>query len=155
MMLGRPGALIYGVITVDALLAAESSQRQTYTETVAAVLLALLVYWLAHSYSEYADTRLRRGESLTPRGLLSAMTEEFAIALGAAGPLLALGISWAVGASLTTAVNFAIWTSAVAITVIEVAAAVRAGKTGRDLAAQSMVGALLGLGVIAMRLILH
>jgi len=55
----NPAGLIYGTIAVAALLAAESARRETYVETVGAVLITLLLYWLAHSYAGFTGERVR------------------------------------------------------------------------------------------------
>jgi hypothetical protein len=64
-------------------------------------------------------------------------------------------ISWLAGASLSAAVAAAIWADAGMIVVIEVVAGVRAELSGRALVIQSTVGALLGLLIIVLRLVLH
>jgi len=149
------GAAVYGTILVGALLAAESAVSETYAETIAAVLLALVIFWIAHAYSAFASWRLRQGEPVTVQGLLRAMSQESPLLIGAAVPLLALLIAGAAGARLTTAVNVAIWTSAAMIVVIEFVASRRSGSSGRALVFQTTVGALLGFLVIALKLILH
>ena len=63
-MLSDLSAAIYGLMTVGALLAAESANRETYVETVIAVAITMLVYWLAHSYAEFASERLTEGQPL-------------------------------------------------------------------------------------------
>lgn len=50
---------IYGTVAVGSVLAVESAQRESYLETVGAVLIALVLYWLAHSYGESASRRWR------------------------------------------------------------------------------------------------
>jgi hypothetical protein len=149
------GAAVYGTILVGALLAAESAVNETYAETILAVLIALLIFWIAHAYSAFASWRLRQGEPVTVQGLLRAMSQESPLLIGAAVPLLALLIAGAAGARLTTAVNVAIWTSAAMIVVIEFVASRRSGSSGRALVFQTAVGALLGFLVIALKLILH
>lgn len=154
-MLPNPGAAVYGTITVGALLAAESASRETYLETVAAVVVTLLVYWLAHSYSQVTEHRLEQGEPLTLEGLGHTLAHELVIIVGAAIPLVALLICWIAGARLSTAVTIAIWTSAGLILIIEVAAGLRAELKRRELAAQTAAGALFGLLVIVLRVLLH
>jgi hypothetical protein len=154
-MTPSPGALILGTITIGALLAAESAQRETYGETVGAVAIALVLYWLAHAYADFAARRLRENEPLELSGLLRAMASEVSILFGAAIPLLALLICWAAGAALTTAVTAAIWTSAAMILIIEVVSGVRSGETGHDLVLQTALGAVLGTLVIVLRVVLH
>jgi hypothetical protein len=149
------GAAVYGTILVGALLAAESAAHETYGETIVAVLLALLIYWIAHAYSAFASWRLRQGEPVTVHGLVRAMGQESPLLIGAAVPLVALLLAWAAGARLATAVNAAIWTSAAMIVAIEFVAGRRAGKSGQALVFQTMLGALLGVLVIGIKLILH
>jgi hypothetical protein len=154
-MPANPAAAVYGTITVGALLAGESAQRETYPRTLGAVAIALLLYWLAHSYASFAARRLLRGERLNLRGLAWMMAHELPILIGSAIPLVVLLIWWAAGAKLTGGVNAAIWTSAAMIVILELVAGLRARLFGRELFAQATLGALLGLLVIALKLVLH
>lgn len=154
-MFTNPGPLVYGTITVGALLDAESTRGENFPDTVGAVALAMVTYWLAHSYARLTADRLEAGKPLTFRIVGETMAHELAIITGAAVPLLAVVISWLAGASLTTAVNVAIWLSAVMILLIEAAAAVRARLEGVSLVVQIGVGALLGVLIIAVKLVLH
>jgi len=146
---------VYGTISVAALLAAESAMRESYPETVGAVVVTLLMYWLAHSYAELASERLQSGERLTLRSVARTMAGELTILIGAAVPLLAVVACWIAGASIETGVTVGVWTSAAMIVVLELAIGLNAELSGRELAAQVAIGALLGLLVIAVRLILH
>ncbi len=154
-MNNNPGGAVYGTITVGALLAAESSQRETYLETISAVILALVLYWIAHSYAGFAGGRLKEGERLTLGGLGRAMLHEVAILTGASMPLLALVLFDIAGASLSSAVTAGTWTAAAMVVVIEMVAGIRAELAGRELIGQTALGALLGCLVIAVHLILH
>lgn len=154
-MRSNPGGLVYGTITVGALLAAESAQRETYLETVGAVVIALVLYWLAHSYAEFTARRLRRSDPLTFGALAQTMAYELSILVSAAIPLLTLLVWWLVGARLASAVTAAIWAAAAMTMLIEVAAALRAKQSGRELVVQITFGLLLGALVIAMMLVLH
>ncbi|HEX4110007.1 MAG TPA: hypothetical protein VHX88_17865 [Solirubrobacteraceae bacterium] len=149
------GAAIYGAITVGALLAAESAKRETYGETVAAVGLALVLYWLAHGYAEFLSRRLQHGKRLTAIGLAETMWHELPILAGAALPLAAVLIAWAAGAGLGSAISAAVWIAGGTIVVIEIAAGVRAKLSGRELVLQALLGAALGVLVLALRLVLH
>jgi hypothetical protein len=151
----NPAGLVYGTITVGALLAAESAQRETYPETVGAVLLALLLYWLAHSYAEFTARRLRGSDELTLGGLAEALVHELWILAGAAIPLLTVLIWWLAGARLANAVTAAIWAAAAVTVILEVAAAVRTKRSGSELVLQAGLGLLLGLLVITIMLVLH
>jgi hypothetical protein len=154
-MLPNPGAVVYGMVAVGSLLAAESPKRETYAATVGAVEIALVAYSVAHAYSEFAEERLERSEGLSLRGFLRTMAEGLMIDVGAAIPLLLLLICWAAGVRLTIAVTAAIWTSIAMIVLVELLAGVRAHLSGRALLAQTAIGALFGLLVIALKLVLH
>ena len=154
-MAANPAGAVYGTIAVAALLAAESARRETYPKTVAAVVLTLLLYWLAHSYAESTGHRLQSAEKLTLAGLARTMASELSILIGASVPLLAVLIWWAAGAHLTSAVSAALWTAAVVVMVTEVVVGLRARLSGRELVIQTGLGALLGLLVIALRVLLH
>ena len=149
------GAAIYGLITVGALLAAESAGSETYAETIGAVVLTLLVYLLAHSYAEFASRRLERGEPIRLAELGRTLASQVPILFGAAVPLLVLLLEWAIGASLSTAVTVAVWTSEDMVAIVEIVAGVRAKQTGRDLVLQTLFGVVLGVLIIALRLLLH
>jgi hypothetical protein len=145
---------VYGTITVGALLAAESARRETYADTVGAVAIALLVYWLAHAYSEFTEHRLELQEPITLDGVARSLVHGLSIIAGASIPLLALLVAWVAGAALTSAVAAALWTAAAVIVVVELAAGVRARLSAGALIAQTAVGALFGLLVIALKLVL-
>jgi hypothetical protein len=151
----NPAGAVYGTIAVGALLAAESATRETYAETVGAVVITLVVYWLAHAYAQFTGRRLERGEPLALAALTRSLAHELAILAGAAIPLIPLIGWWIAGGKLADAVTAAIGTSAALIVVIELIAGIRAELSGRELLKQTSFGALLGLLVITLKLVLH
>jgi hypothetical protein len=147
--------LIYGTISVAALLAAESARSETYPKTVGAVAIIMILYWMAHSYSEYAAERMQEHEPFTYTGMIANATRELTVLIGAAVPFAMLVICWIVGASLTLAVAAASWASAAIVIATEIVIGVRANLTGRELVRQTVVGAILGLLIVALRVLLH
>jgi len=154
-MLSDLSAAIYGLMTVGALLAAESAGSETYAETVIAVVITMLVYLLAHSYAEFTSERLKDREPARLSAFGRIIGDQVWILFGAAVPLLALLVDWALGFSLDTAVITALITAAVVIMLLEVAAGLRAKQSGLELLWQTLFGALLGVLIIALRLVLH
>jgi hypothetical protein len=150
-----PAGLVYGTIAIGALLTAESAQSETYAKSVVAVVVTLLLYWLAYSYAEFTGQRLEKGEPFEFGELATAAVKELSVLIGASIPLFVLLIFWAAGARLATAVNAAIWTSAAMIVVIEFVVGLRASLTGRQLIMQTGFGAFLGLLVLTLRIVLH
>jgi hypothetical protein len=149
------GAGIYGLITVGALVAAESARHETYLETEIAVALAALVVWLAHSYAEFASWRVREGRGLSPQEFGRTMVRELPILVGASIPAVAVFVAWLAGADLSSGITVGLWAVAAAIVAVEILAGVRAELSGRDLLLQSALGAVLGLLVLALRFVLH
>jgi membrane protein YqaA with SNARE-associated domain len=147
--------VVYGTVVVGALLAAEAPERETYAETMASVLIALLVYWMAHSYAELTARRIAERGRLTAIALVDSMRHEAWIIFGASVPVLPLLIWWIAGGAITDAVSAAIWTSAGMIVVYELIAGIRAELTAKQMAVQIALGAMLGLLVIALKLVLH
>lgn len=154
-MPANPAGLVYGTIAVGALLAAESARRETYPRTVGAVVVTLVLYWLAYSYAELTARRLRKHERFTLDALARTAAHELSVLIGAALPLVVVLVLWVAGARLTVAVTAAIWTSALTIVAVEVVIGVRAHLPRRDLLRQTALGALLGLLLLALRVILH
>jgi hypothetical protein len=154
-MWAEPAGAVYGTISVGVLLAAESALKETYLATVVSVVITLLMYVLAHGYAGYAGERLQTEEPFSLSAFAESLVHEAWLLVGAGIPLIAVLIAWAVGASLDAAVTAAVWTSAAMVVAIELVAGVRAGETGRNLAAQTAVGAVLGALVIVLRLVLH
>jgi hypothetical protein len=151
----NPAGAIYGTITVGALLAAESARSEGFGDTIAAVALTMVLYWIAHAYATSAADRIRDETHLTVKGFADALVHQVPILGGAVVPLLALVIFGIAGATLSTAVTAAIWTAAAVIAAIETTAAMRAGAKGGELAVQIGVGVGLGLLVIAIKVVLH
>ena len=79
-----PGPLVYGTITVGAVLDAESTNLETFSETIAGVAIAMVVYWLAYSYAQVTADRVQKGQQLTLRLVVDKMAHEVSILTGAA-----------------------------------------------------------------------
>ncbi len=148
-----PSAAIYGVITIGALLAAESGRRETHLDTVASVIVAAGLYWLAHAYAGLLGRRLDGRERLTGGALLQALAHDWPLLRGASLPLGALLIAWLLGADQYTAISAALWSAVASLLALELVAGVRSRATRGELLLQAGVGLGMGLAIIALRLI--
>jgi hypothetical protein len=147
--------LVYGTILVATLLSAESAIRETYPKTVLGAVVALATYWLALTYARFTGERLEQSSRATVGGLAGAAVHELTVLYGAAVPFIALIGFWVGGASLNTAVIGAVYFADAAIIGAEVIIGVRAGLKGKALIAQAAIGGVLGVLVLALRLVLH
>lgn len=152
---GNAAGVVYGVITVGALMAAESGRHESYLDMFASALVATLLYWLAHAYADLLGRRLATGEALTARALGRALVHDWAIVRGAAIPLLALVIAWAVGASQEAGVTAALRTAVVTVVVLELIAGIRAKSTPGELLLKAGVGVAMGIAILAVKGILR
>jgi hypothetical protein len=151
----NPSGLVYGTIAVGAVLAAESTRRDTFGDTIGATVLVLALYWIAHAYARVTGDRLRTRQTLTARDFRRSLVREATIMKGAVLPVAVLLVLWAAGVSLTTAVTAGLWTSAVALAAFEMVTALRSHLGSAQTAVQVLVGSLLGAGILVVRLLLH
>ncbi len=143
------------MILIGALIAAESGVHNGYFDRVGSAVLALAIYWLAHSYATVLGRRLSQQEHLTMGALRRALVRDWAIVRGACIPLLTLVVCWIVGASQTTAVNAAVWAAVASLIAFELLAGLRAGSTPRELVLEGSVGIAMGVAILALKSLAH
>jgi hypothetical protein len=151
----NPAGVVYGVIAIGALLAAESGRHETYLDTVSSAFIATGLYWLGHAYAGALGRRLQGGETLTAATLRRALAHDWAIVRGAAIPVVALLVAWAAGAAQGTAVTAALWSAVAAVIAFEALAALRSRASLREVAVELAVGVALGSAILALRIILE
>ena len=95
-------------------------------------MIALWLYWLAHSYADVLGHRLQTHERLSIVALGRALRDEATILMGSALPLLALLLCWTFGVALSTGVEAALWTSVGSLIAFELVAGIRARSTPRS-----------------------
>jgi hypothetical protein len=147
--------LVYGTILVATLLSAESAVRETYVKTLVGALIALFTYWLALTYAGFTGERLEQKKEASLLLLGRAAVHELTVLYGAAIPMISLGIFWLAGASLETGVVWSVYVADATIIVAEIVIGVQAGLTGFALIGQVALGAVLGVLVLGLRLLLH
>jgi hypothetical protein len=147
-------AAVYGTIAVGVLLAAESKRQSSFPDLVAAIAIAMVLYWLAHSYASALGERLERRERLSLRLLWRRLAHERAIIEGASPPLVVLLIAWAAGATVGSAVTAALWTCAASVALLELLAGLRARLGVGELGLQVSTGLALGAAIVLLRVLL-
>jgi hypothetical protein len=151
----NPEGAVYGLVTVGALLAAESGLRETYPETVGSAAIAVVLYWFAHSYADVLGLRLSEQERFSWGELWQTFARDWVIAKGAGVPLLALLVAWGTGAGQETAVTAAVWTTVASLVAFELAAGVRSRAGPVELVLEALVGTTMGVAILALRALLH
>jgi hypothetical protein len=128
----NPSGVVYGIIVIGALLAAESGRHETYLDTLASAAIAAMLYWFAHAYAEVLGRRLTRHEHLSARTLARTLARDWAIVEGAALPL-----------AIASLVAF------------ELIAGIRSRASPRELALEGGAGAAMGIAILALKIVLH
>ncbi len=149
------GGAVYGAIMIGVLFAAEDSSHEGYPATIEAAAVVLVLYWLTNLYTHTLGIRLEKRQPLTLKLLWNSCLHELPIVEGALIPLVVLLIMWAAGLSLDAGITAALWTAAGTILVLEVVAGRRARHESRDVWVQTAAGALIGLALVGLKLVLH
>ncbi len=140
---------------IGVLLAAEDPRSEGYPETIVGATIVLVLYWLTSFYTHTLGARLQTREPLTKTLFWHGCLHELPIIEGAVVPVLVLLIAWVAGAAVTTGITAALWTVALGIVTLEVAAGWRARLRPQGLCFQAAAGAVMGLAIIALKLVLH
>jgi hypothetical protein len=146
---------VYGTITAGALLAAEAGRRGSLLRDVAAVVVTLCLYWLAHGYADAMAERLADGRRLSVSQLARHLAHASTFLRGAAVPVVVLLLARACGATTRDAVLAGLIGAAATLIVLETVAAARQRLGRRELLVQVSVSGVLGVGVLVVRVLLH
>ena len=118
-------------------------------------MVAAALYWFLHAYARLLGDRLRDRRPMRPGSLLRALARDRTIMRGAAVPIAALLLSWLAGAGQSTGVTIALWATIGALVAFELVAAIRVQAALPELLLDATVGATLGLGILALKILLH
>lgn len=149
------GGALHGTVMIGVLLAAEDAGSEGYPATIGAAAIVLTLYWLMSLYTHTLGMRLRTGEPLDRVLLWRSCTHELPIIEGGVLPVIALIVAWAAGGTVTSGVTAALWTAALSIVALELAAGRRARLSRRALCLQTGISAVMGLAILALKLVLH
>ncbi len=146
---------VHGAVVIGLLFAAEDAREVGYPDTVGAAVIVLALFWLTGVYAHDLGDRLERRETIDLDHVRRSFVHELTIIEGGLIPVLALLIAWAVGASVTAGVTASIWATAATIIVLEVFAGWRAHLPARRLWLRICGGALMGLAIVVLKVLLH
>jgi hypothetical protein len=145
---------IYGIIISGGVMAATAATK-TIPQITVAVIVTLLVYWVAERYAHVMALLMLRGPNLSRHEILQDLRDGWAIVSASFLPLLVLIGAFAFGAERRTAVLIALCFSTGLLTVIgwQIAAQARLGVLGR--LGSAAAATALGLVLIALKTSLH
>lgn len=147
--------LLYGTIVSAAALAAGAGRGDSSGDIVGAMASTLVIYWLAHVYTETVS-RYGTGKGADLRHRLGdAARHEAAILLGGLPALAVAVIEYLTGVRPWLIVLSAVGTAIVVLAVEGFLAGTRAGVTGRRLGVETAGAAVFGVMIAGLLVFLH
>jgi hypothetical protein len=144
---------IYGLIVSSGVMAS-AGDSVALLRVAAAVVVTLLVYWIAEQYAAILAARLH-GRATTGRAVRASLHEGWPMVQASYAPLLVLLVAWLLGASRTAAVLVALAFATALLFGLGWLAGRRSGLSGMGLLASATVGGGLGLIMIVLKVALH
>ena len=146
----RRAAGIYGSIITAAILAAAGGQLRT-TPLAVAILVTLVVYWVAEEYAELLGMQVEHGKLPTREHVRAALATTWPMVTASYGPLLALVLARLLGASDALAADIGLGAAVVLLVGHAWAAGRAVALHGRQLAEVTCVAAALGVVMIVLK----
>jgi hypothetical protein len=143
-------ASIYGAIITAAIIAATGTDLSTVA-LVIAVVITLLVYWVAEEYAEVLGEQSEDGRLPTWASIRGMLASTWPMVSASYAPLLGLVLARLAGASALTAANVGLGLAIVLLTVHGWSAGRAARLRGRELLLATSVAAALGIVMILLK----
>jgi hypothetical protein len=143
-------ASIYGAIITAAIIAASGGDLPT-VPLATAVVVTLLVYWVAEEYAEVIGEQAEGGRLPTWASIGGMLASTWPMVTASYAPLLALVLAHLAGASGLTAANVGLVVAIVALTFHGWSAGRAAQLRGRQLLLATSVAAALGVVMILLK----
>jgi hypothetical protein len=146
----RRAAGIYGTVITAAVLASAGGHLATAALAVA-VLLTLVVYWIAEQYAEVLAEETEHGHLPRWSTIRSGMANTWPMVSAAYIPVLALLVARLFGASHAAAANVGLIIATALLTIQGWTAGRAAGLRGSHLIIATLIAASLGLIMILLK----
>jgi hypothetical protein len=146
----RRAAGIYGTVVTAAVIDTAGDHVST-EKLVIAVVVTLLVYWVAEQYAEVLGEHTIAGHPPTWPEVKTGLVDAFPMVGASYLPLLALVVTRVAGASAPVAANVGLGVALVLLIYHGWAAARVANLRGRSLLVATLIGAGLGLVMILLK----
>lgn len=146
----RRASGIYGTIITAAVVASSGAKLPT-TALAVAVLLTLIVYWLAEQYADLLGEQVEHGQQPTWARLRAGLTYTWPMVSAAYLPVAALIVCRISGVSPTPAANVALAMATTLLLIYGWSAGRAAQLHGVPLAAAMLIAALFGALMIILK----
>lgn len=143
-------ASIYGAIITAAIIAASGGELPT-SALVTAVVVTLLVYWVAEEYAEVVGEQVEGGRLPTWASIRGMLVATWPMVSASYAPLLALVLARLAGASGLTAANVGLGVAIALLTFYGWSAGRAAQLHGSQLLLSTSIAAALGIVMILLK----
>ena len=150
----NPQAVIYGIVIVGSVVAAESVQPSSGWRDVIATTVVLLVYWLVHTYAAIMGERFGAPEPISFKAVRATMAHEWGIMRGASLPILAMAMTALLDWSALRVAEVGMVAAVVSLTLVTILGGIRAGMRLPSIILQGLVGAMFGVFIALIRAVL-
>jgi hypothetical protein len=148
------GGAIYGTITVAAVIAASAAHDEPLTTVLAATVSTVVVFWLAHVYSEVIAHHFE-GHRPSLAAVAHVAHRELPFLEAPVLPILLLVAGAAGFLDHDVAINLALWTAVLQLAGWGVASARRQGWSWPAAAVTGAINGAFGMVLILLKAILH
>jgi len=143
--------VVYGTITVGAVIAIDGSHVTSTFRMVATTALVLLLYFAAHVYAEILSRRFSTPGAVSSGLIKEVMRYESGIVRGASIPVLAMAIPALFGLNIGAVQLVGLAATVLCLVAFEVLAGIKAKFTPMQLVVQAAIGVGFGVGIIVIR----
>ena len=150
----HPAGLVYGLVVLGSVLAAESVHSSGGIRDIIAAVTVLFVYWLAHTYADLMGRRYKQTVPLTWKDAREVARHEWAIMRGAMIPVAAMLIAVVFGASSWHIDEVGIITDVGMLMLFAVVGGIRANLSRPALVVQACLALTFGVFIAAVRAVL-
>jgi hypothetical protein len=146
----NPAGVIFGTITVGAVLAGENAKGETVATSVEVALLVVALFWVVHAWSDDTGERLEHHRRLAWRPFVDALEHQGSILRAVLLPVVALFVAGLAGASDATALWVGTMTCAVSLVLIELVSALRNRLPVTQVLVETAAGATFGCVLLTL-----
>ena len=150
----HPGGLVYGLIVLGSVLAAESVHSSGGVRDIMAALTVLFVYWLAHTYADLMGRRYLQATPLRWTDVTEVARREWAIMRGATIPVIAMVVAVLLGVSSWRVDEVGMITDVAMLTLFAVVGSLKANLSRVALVFQVVLALSFGIFIALVRAVL-
>ena len=151
----RFGAAVYGSFLAASVVGVAFEAGESARSMTASLCASMLVFWLAHVWSDALGEHIAAGRRFQPRTVPQIARREWPLFEASALPAALLALAWAGLWSRETGAALALGSTILQITGWGIAAGLRSGGTWRIAGVLGVGQGLLGVVLLALEKVVH